>query len=43
MERAGRSELRRMNINPFYTIGTSLGFELIVVILAMWMFARSDY
>ena len=43
MERAGRSELQRMNINPFYTIGTSLGFELIVVILAMWRFARSDY
>jgi len=43
MERAGRSELQRMNINPFYTIGTSLGFEVIVVILAMWRFARSDY
>ncbi|MFH1109380.1 MAG: ABC transporter permease [Planctomycetota bacterium] len=43
VERAGRSELERMNINPFYTIGTSLGFEVIVVILAIWRFARSDY
>ena len=43
VERAGRSELQRMAINPFYTIGSSLGFEMIVVLLAMWKFSRSDY
>lgn len=43
MERAGRAELERMNLNPVYTIGSSLLFEAVIVALAIWRFSRSDY
>jgi len=40
---AGQAERERMNINPLYTIGSSLLFEGFVLVLALWKFARSDY
>jgi ABC-type Na+ efflux pump permease subunit len=43
MERAGRAELERMNLNPLYTIGSSLLFEAVVVALGIWQLSRSDY
>ncbi len=43
VQRAGESELERMNLNPLYTIGSSLLFEALVVLLTMWTFSRSDY
>jgi len=43
IQRAGQSERRRMDLNPLYTIGSSLLFEGVVLLLAMWKFARSDY
>jgi hypothetical protein len=43
IQNAGQSERRRMNINPLYTIGSSLLFEGLVLLLAMWKFAKCDY
>jgi hypothetical protein len=43
MERAGQAELDRMNLNPLYTIGSSLLFEAFVVVLAIRRFSRTDY
>ena len=43
VDRARDVELRRMAVNPLFTIGSSLLFELVIVLLAMWKFARSDY
>ncbi|MCH7994315.1 MAG: ABC transporter permease subunit [Planctomycetes bacterium] len=43
IERASAIERRRMNMNPLYTIGSSLLFEALVVMLAMWKFSRTDY
>lgn len=41
--RAGQVELQRMNLEPVYTIGSSLLFEALVVLLAIRRFSRSDY
>lgn len=41
--RAGQAEKQRMNLNPLYTIGSSLLFEAVVVLLTLWKFSRSDY
>lgn len=43
IDRAGQAEKQRMNLNPLYTIGSSLLFEAVVVLLALWKFSRSDY
>lgn len=43
IERAAAIERRRMNMNPLHTIGSSLLFEALVVMLAMWKFSRTDY
>lgn len=43
VERAEQSEVGRMNINPVHTIGSSLLFEAVIVLAAMWKFSRSDY
>lgn len=43
MERAGQAELERMSLNPVYTIGSSLVFELVVIAFAIWRFSRNDY
>ena len=43
IERASAIERRRMNMNPVHTIGSSLLFEAVVIMLAMWKFSRTDY
>jgi ABC-type transport system involved in multi-copper enzyme maturation permease subunit len=43
VDRARGVELARMAVNPLLTIGSSLLFEVLIVLLAMWKFSRSDY
>ena len=43
VERARGIEERELMKNPVYSIGSSLLFEAVVVLLAMWTFARKDY
>lgn len=43
IERASKIEENRMGVNPLYTIGSSLLFEAVIVLLAMWKFSRTDY
>lgn len=43
IENAREIEERELAKNPFVSIGTSLAFEAVVVLLAMWSFARKDY
>jgi len=43
VEHAGRAERQRMDLNPVYTIGSSLLFEALVVLLTIRRFSRSDY
>lgn len=43
VERARDIEERELMKNPVYSIGSSLLFEAVVVLLAMWTFARKDY
>lgn len=43
LDRAEQLEKDRMNINPVYTIGSSLLFEAVIVLAAMWKFSRKDY
>jgi len=43
LDRAGQAERDRMNLNPIYTIGSSLLFEGVILLLALWKFSRSDY
>jgi len=43
MERAREMEAQQLKMNPAYSIGSSLLFEAVVLLLAMWSFARSDY
>jgi ABC-type transport system involved in multi-copper enzyme maturation permease subunit len=43
IEDAGDLEVERMNVNPVYTLGSSLLFEALVVAMAMWKFSRKDY
>ena len=43
IKRASVAERKRMNMNPLLTIGSSLLFEAVVLLLAMWKFARTDY
>ncbi len=43
MDRAGEAELERMNLNPLYTIGSSLLFEAVIVAFAIRRFSRTDY
>ena len=40
---ASQAEKARQNIHPAYSIGTSLLFEVAVVMVAMWKFSRRDY
>ncbi|UCE59298.1 MAG: ABC transporter permease [Phycisphaerales bacterium] len=42
-ELAARIEAARMALNPVYTIGSSLLFEVVLLILAMWRFSRMDF
>lgn len=41
--RARRAEMARLQIPPVYTIGSSLLFEAVILLLALWKFSRSDY
>jgi ABC-type transport system involved in multi-copper enzyme maturation permease subunit len=43
LNRAAQAELDRMNLNPLQTIGSSLLFEGVILLLALWKFSRSDY
>lgn len=43
IQRATKLERKYMAVNPVLTIGSSLLFEALVVMLAMWKFARTDY
>lgn len=36
-------EDKRRNVSALHTIGSSLAFEALIVLLAMWAFARKDY
>ena len=40
---ARKMEERELKKSPLISIGTSLAFEAVVVLLAMWSFARKDY
>jgi len=40
---AERVERDRAAIPAYYTIGSSLAFEAVVVLIAMWLFSRRDY
>ena len=43
LDRSREIEQREIAKNPAWSIGTSLMFELAVVLLAMWSFARKDF
>jgi len=43
IEGATKAERNRMRIPALYTIGSSLLFEALIVLLAMWKFTRQDY
>jgi ABC-type transport system involved in multi-copper enzyme maturation permease subunit len=43
IERADRVEMDRTAISPAYTIGSSLLFEAVLVMIAMWKFSRRDF
>ncbi len=43
IQRARDLEARRRGVSALHTIGSSLAFEAVIVILAMWTFARKDY
>ena len=38
-----RVEAHMMTLDPWYSIGSSLLFELVVVLAAMWTFSRQDF
>lgn len=40
---AGKVEAKRMAISPVYTIGSSLVFEAVMLLLATWRFSRRDF
>ncbi len=41
--RARQVDAARRNVGVAYTVGTSLAFEAIMVLVAMWRFSRRDY
>ena len=43
LDRATEVERDRLEINPLYSIGSSLLFEAVVVMLAVWQFSRRDF
>ncbi len=43
LRRAKEIELRELEKNPFYSIGSSLLFEAVILLLAMRTFVRRDY
>lgn len=43
MDRAQQMEERELQKSPVYSIGSSLLFEGVIVLWAMWIFARKDY
>lgn len=43
IDHAVRVEERRMAVSPYSTIGSSLLFEGVIVLLAMWRFNRKDF
>lgn len=43
LERFRLLESKRRNVNALHTIGSSLAFEAVIVMLGMWTFARKDY
>jgi len=43
MRTAGAIEAERMQMSPVATVGSSLLFEAVVVLLGMWKFSRRDY
>ena len=42
-ESAYALEQKRAAVDTFATIGSSLAFEAVIVIWAMWIFSRKDY
>ncbi len=43
LQRAKEAELRELEKNPFYSIGSSFLFEAVILLLAMRVFVRRDY
>lgn len=43
LQRAQEIELRELQKNPFYSIGSSLLFEAVILLIAMRSFVRRDY
>lgn len=43
LARAGQIEAERMRQDPLTTIASSLGFEAVIVLLALWRFSRKDF
>lgn len=43
LDRVRVVEQKRRNVNAVHTIGSSLAFEGVIVLWAMWVFARKDY
>ena len=43
VERGTKVEIARVAMNPLATIGSSLLFEAVIVLAAMWKFSRRDY
>ena len=43
LEHASKIERARLAISPFAIIGSSLLFEAVIVLAAMWKFTRRDY
>ncbi len=43
LERASKAEADRMALSPILTIGSSLGFEAFILLLAAWRFSRRDF
>lgn len=43
MKEAAESERRISNVNPWTSIGSSLAFEAVIVMIAMWKFSRREF
>ncbi len=43
MQRSRRWEEQQLHLNAFYSIGSSLLFEAVIVLLALWKFTRMDF
>ena len=43
LRKAQAAEEKRVQVDPIYSVGSSLAFEIVVVLLAMFKFARRDF